>query len=297
MTELPPDEPTDPIPAGGDDGDELLWDAPDIEPPRDRKHPHHRRRVALALATLVATLLLALGGILSLFFKGSSSSSKSESSSASSGAAAPTTRPSPTSAVPSLGALGATGQELEAAIAAERGAVYHATYNVTAPQLAQGVTETLEVWRRLSSVRTDVTDKSATGTAHSSATVSGASSIACSTKNGVEKCAKSTSGPIDLPESFAAEVASAASAADLTVTDDTILGVHARCFAATGIGSLCLRADGALLRADLHGTRAEATTIDDNVPADIFTPNLTGTTVPTTAAPTTTTSAPPPTSS
>ncbi|MGI8663005.1 MAG: hypothetical protein ACR2LQ_07310 [Acidimicrobiales bacterium] len=226
------------------------------------------KRRLVAVVTLVAVTLLAFGAVISAVLTARSGSKATPAGEAPSTSS--TVRPSPTSSVPSLQGYGTTGAELERSVVAGRLATYHGVYSVTDARLDPSTTETLEVWRRGPKIRTDVTDQNATAVHRASAVVSGSLSIACNTVQGVEQCSSSSSGPIDLPEAFLAAVVKVTPPGQLTVTDATVAGQPARCYAMLEVGSMCLRADGALLRVNLNGTMADATLIDDVVTDDVF---------------------------
>lgn len=225
-----------------------------------------RRSRLGAIFMLVAVLLLALGATLSAILSSGSDSIASDSTQDQDeeDLAPPVTLP------PSLDDLGLPGEELTGLAEAGRDATYHATYAVSDPQIAPGSTETLEIWRDGTSIRTDVISEGPNSTARSSAVATGSSSIACNTVDGVERCSTNSSGPIQLPEAFIASVADSTAPGELAVRDAEVAGVPGRCFAAPGVGELCLRDDGALLSIDLSGTRAVLIMLEDEVSPDAF---------------------------
>ncbi|MEO7555171.1 MAG: hypothetical protein ABIV94_01030 [Acidimicrobiales bacterium] len=223
-----------------------------------------RGKKLVAVLTLAAVVLLAGGGLVVALLRAGSNDNSSTATSA------PVPTATVNSSVPPLSGQGAQGSELDKAVAAGRMLSYHGLYSVTDERLQAGTTETLEIWRKGPSVRTDVIDKNATEEQRSKASVTGSTSIACNIIDGAEQCSASSSGPIDLPTVFVRAVAAQTPLPTLTGRDVVVAGMSGRCYAAAAVGELCLRADGLMLRSQMQTTTVELTSLDAVVTDDVF---------------------------
>jgi len=223
-----------------------------------------RGKKLVAVLTLGAVVLLAVGGLVVALLRAGSNDNKATATSA------PVPTATVNSSVPPLSGQGEQGSALDKALAAGRLLTYHGLYSVTDERLVAGTTETLEIWRKGPSVRTDVIDKNATEEQRSKASVTGSTSIACNIIAGAEQCSASSSGPIDLPAAFARRVAAVTPLPTLTLRDVVVAGISGRCYAAAGVGELCVRADGLMLRSQVDTTTVELTSLDAAVTDDVF---------------------------
>jgi hypothetical protein len=188
-----------------------------------------------------------------------------------------TTSTAPTTTLPRAAELGSAGEELDELLAAGRQVDHHAVYSVTDPELPEGLTQTVEVWRKGAQFRSDIVERTGAGTRRQSSISGGAVNRSCETINGVETCRTVEQVPQDLPAAFVRAL-QAAEDPELRARDEPdVAGYVARCFAAEGLGEdgegtgeLCLALDGVMLRLVLQGATVEATIIEDDVPAAAF---------------------------
>jgi len=182
---------------------------------------------------------------------------------------------STTTTLPPVGSLGEVGAELQSLVERGRAVKYHAVYGVTDPELPEGLTQTLELWRDGENFRSDIIEETSVGSRRQSTVVGSSTVTACETVKGVETCKRATAPPTDLPAAFVRDVVTKEPPPKLTARDDDIAGYEARCFVAEDIGEICVAGDGVMLSIFLQGANLLATKIDNNVPASTF-DNATG---------------------
>jgi hypothetical protein len=193
-----------------------------------------------------------------------------------------TSTTAPTTTLPPISNLGDVGKELGRLVEEGRHVDYAAVYSVSDPALS-GIAQSVEMWRKGKMFRSDIVERSGSGTTRNSVITGGSVVRTCQTVKGVQTCKTVTSEPRDLPGSFVARIVTAQKPPTLTVKDDAVAGYEARCFEVKGIddpdttpkavrgtGELCLAGDGTMLRLRLQGATVELTHIDSDVPASAF---------------------------
>lgn len=194
-----------------------------------------------------------------------------------------TSTTAPTTTLPPIGNLGDVGKELGRLAEEGRHVDYAAVYSVTDPALDAGLVQSVELWRKGKLFRSDIVERSGSGTSRNTVITGGSVVRTCQTVKGVQTCKTITAQPTDLPGSFISRIVTAKKPPKLTVKDDQVAGYVARCFevsgiddlktttkAAKGIGELCLAGDGTMLRLVLQGATVLLTHIDSNVPDSAF---------------------------
>jgi hypothetical protein len=194
-----------------------------------------------------------------------------------------TSTTAPTTTLPPVSNLGDVGKELGKLVEEGRHVDYAAVYSVTDPALPAGLVQSVEVWRKGKMFRSDIVERSGSGTTRHTVITGGTVVRTCDTVKGVQTCKTVTSAPSDLPGSFVARIVTAKKPPKLTVKGDAVAGYVARCFEVSGIddvkttpkavkgtGELCVAGDGTMLRLVLQGATVLLTHIDSDVPDSAF---------------------------
>lgn len=170
-------------------------------------------------------------------------------------------------------------------VALGRETVAHVTYSVVDPSQTSGST-TVETWRVPPRYRYDQVVTSSTGARRDVQLDDGRELVRCVQlqPGGPTSCPDRAAltaprtpqvaalVPPDLARTFVYSVTQAATPPTLEASDAEVAGRPARCFAADGVGELCLSPDGVVLRLVLGQLRVEVTALDDVVPPAVFDP-------------------------
>jgi hypothetical protein len=194
-----------------------------------------------------------------------------------------TTAPTTTTTLPPISNLGDVGKQLGQLVEEGRHVDYAAVYSVTDPALPSGLVQSVEMWRKGKMFRSDIVERSGSGTTRNTVITGGTVVRTCQTVKGIQNCQTVTTAPTDLPGSFIARIVTAKKPPKLTVKSGAVAGFVAKCFEVTGLddvkttpkavkgtGELCLAGDGTMLRLVLQGATVLLTHIDADVPDSAF---------------------------
>jgi hypothetical protein len=232
----------------------------------------NRARTITLVGLMVGVGALSIGGAIGALFDNAQVKTSTTTSST-----------APTTTLPPVANLGDVGKELGRLAEEGRHVDYAAVYGVTDPALPEGLLQSVELWRKGTMFRSDIVERTGSGTTRNTVITGGAVVRTCQTVKGVQSCKTVTDAPKDLPDNFIARIVTAKKPPKLTVRDAAVAGYEARCFDVTGIddvdktpkaqrgkGELCLAGDGTMLRLILRGATVELTHIDSDVPDSAF---------------------------
>lgn len=181
-----------------------------------------------------------------------------------------TTTEAPTTTIASAAPLGEQGEQLDRLLASGRKAKYHGVYGVEDPKLG-GIQQSLEIWRDGDRLRSDIVEKGwEDGTRRITDIDNGTSKRKCTTRAGEQTCQIVDALPLDLAAFFVEGLVKEKPKPTLTVSAEDIAGYQARCFAAKGVGELCLTTDGVMLRLKFQDATVTASLLEDAVPESAF---------------------------
>lgn len=235
-----------------------------------------QRQRRIRIGAIVA--LIALFGLL----VGSLAATTGSSSTSSSTSTTTTTAPATTTTVDPATLTGAA-RELYDRVTAGRSGTWHVQYVLTGSAVPSDATAAaLEIWRAGGQLRQETRLEQPTGLTHSVDIGGPTGTVACAEKPGAPlSCQQVSVQPLGADQDVLTGILEQLGPAPVTVRDDSIAGVAARCYDIAGGGSaasgaagatVCVTAEGVPVSFTSDGLVATATLVGTDVDPSLFSP-------------------------